>query len=235
MEILEQIKARLHTYADPKDAIFLQKFFKTGKGQYGAGDKFIGVRVPATRKIAREFRDVPLQIPIALLKSKIHEQRLLALIMLVERYKRADETTQKNIYDLYLANTRNINNWDLVDISADKIVGSYLSTRSRSVLKTLAKSESLWERRIAIMSTFHFIRNKQFSDTFTLAKILLCDREDLIHKAVGWMLREVGKRDIGEEEKFLNMHYQKMPRTMLRYAIEKFPEPRRKQYLEGRV
>ena len=235
MDKLNKIKQRLSSFASAKDAEFLQGYFKTDKGGYGAGDVFIGVRVPQTRKVAREFCDTTLSVILKLLKSKIHEHRLLAVIMLVERFKWVDETQQQAIYEAYLAHTRYINNWDIVDVSAPKIIGAWLFTRNRRVLTQLAKSSSLWERRIAVMATLYFINKNQFDDTLKLATILLHDNEDLIHKAVGWMLREIGKRDRCAEELFLKLHYRDMPRTMLRYAIEKFPDVLRKKYLEGRV
>ena len=222
----------LRSLASPDVAAISARFFKTGPRQYGEGDVFIGVRVPAIRKVAKEFRSLPLRDVEALLQSKIHEERLLALAILVTQFQKADDKVRKPIYDLYLANTDRINNWDLVDLSAPQIVGGYLECRSRKPLIRLARSASLWERRIAILATFHFIRRGEFDDTLKIAEMLLADAEDLIHKAVGWMLREVGKRDLPREEKFLDQHHRAMPRTMLRYAIERFPQQKRLAYLE---
>ena len=227
---------QLKKLANPKKAIGVARFFKTGKGEYGEGDMFLGITVPQIRIVAKQCKDLSLKEMEKLLQSKIHEERLLALIILVNQFKKADEDKQKQIFDLYLSNTKYINNWDLVDVSAEYIVGGYLIDRSKTILKTLAQSKLLWERRIAIIATFQFIKQKQHEHTFIIAKILLRDDHDLIHKAVGWMLREVGKR-ISEaiEETFLQQHYQQMPRTMLRYAIERFEEKKRKKYLNGSI
>ena len=212
-----------------------QRFFKTGKGEYGEGDIFLGIRVPLLRKLVKKYRGISITEVRKLLHSKFHEERLLAVLMLVQLFKSADESVQKQVYDLYLENTEFINNWDIVDISASNIVGAHLYEKDKAPLYDLVQSKNLWERRIAIISTFYFIRQNEFDDTLKLAKILLNDKEDLIHKAVGWMLREVGKREIEFEEEFLQEHYKIMPRTMLRYAIEKFPETSRKMYLRGEV
>ncbi|KUG22592.1 putative dna alkylation repair enzyme [hydrocarbon metagenome] len=231
-----EISNRLKKMGNKEDARFLQGFFKTGPGQYGEGDIFLGVRVPAVRKLAGEYNDLSLKETLSLLKSPYHEVRLFALISLVNTFATTDESTQKKTYDLYLANTSHINNWDLVDISAPNIVGAYLFTKSRKPLYQLAKSKSLWERRIAVLATFHFIKNNQFEDSIRIAEVLLHDKEDLIHKAVGWMLREVGKRNSESAEKFLRKYCREMPRTMLRYAIEKFTPERRKMFLnDGRT
>ncbi len=211
------------------------RFFKTGKGEYGEGDKFLGIRMPVLRKQIRDYRDTPLAEIQKLLQTGYHEERLFALLLLVNQFSRADDTQQTHIYELYLNNTKYINNWDLVDSSAHQIVGGYLNDGQRSVLPTLAHSTDLWERRIAIIATYHFIKQNQFKDTLKIGRQLLTDKEDLIHKAVGWMLREVGNRDRDVETKFLASRYKKMPRTMLRYAIEKFPQRMRKQYLNGQV
>jgi 3-methyladenine DNA glycosylase AlkD len=228
-----EISKLLQKMGNKEDAGFLQGFFKTGAGQYGERDIFLGIRVPAIRKLAKECKALPPEEVLPLLKSSYHEVRLFALILFVNAFAKGDETIQKKIYDLYLANSRYINNWDLVDISAPNIVGAFLLTRSRKPLYQLAKSKSLWERRIAVLATFYFIKNNQFEDSIKIAEILLRDKEDLIHKAVGWMLREVGKRDIACAESFLQKHCQVMPRTMLRYAIEKFTPARRKMFLKG--
>lgn len=224
---------RLRSFACPEQAALLARFFKTGPGQYGEGDRFIGVKVPVIRKVAKEFKSLPLDDIERLLHCEIHEQRLLALVILIGQFEKGDSAARKSIYDLYLANTRHINNWDLVDLSAPQIVGGHLESRSRKPLDRLAKSASLWERRISILATHWFIRHGDFGDTIRIAGKLLGDKEDLIHKAVGWMLREVGKRDVGVLEKFLAEHCRVMPRTMLRYAIERFPEEKRREYLNG--
>lgn len=224
---------RLRSLGCPEQATILARFFKTGPGQYGEGDRFIGVKVPTTRKVAKEFKSLPLAEITFLLHSDIHEERLLALVILVGQFEKGDEATRKLIYDLYLANTCHINNWDLVDVSAPKIVGGYLETRNRKPLHRLAKSASLWERRISIIATGWFIWRDDFTDTLRIAEKLLGDKEDLIHKAVGWMLREVGKRDEAVLEGFLGEHCRVMPRTMLRYAIERFPEEKRRKYLKA--
>ena len=229
------IKNEMRKLANKKIAEHSQRFFKTGKGQYGEGDIFLGIRVPVLRKIAKKFRRISLAEVSKLLESKFHEERLLSILMLVNLFKSGDEDDQELIYELYLDKTKFINNWDIVDISAGNIVGAFLFEKDKAPLYRLVFSENLWERRIAIVATFYFIRNDEFDDTLKIAEILFTDKEDLIHKAVGWMLREVGKRVIEIEEEFLEEHYLKMPRTMLRYAIERFPETRRKMYLKGQV
>ena len=231
----KQISKFLRSLADPAIAQHSQRFFKTGKGEYGEGDQFLGIRVPLLREYAKKHQAMALEEIEKLLMSCFHEERLFALLLLVRKFSKSDADEKAAIYQLYLNSTQYINNWDLVDSSAYHIVGVYLETRDRKILYQLAQSNSLWERRIAIMATFQFIRNHQFDDTLKLSKELISDKEDLIHKAVGWMLREIGKRDITVEKAFLEKHYKRMPRTMLRYAIEKFPERERKQYLEGRV
>ena len=212
-----------------------QRFFKTGKGEYGEGDRFLGIRVPIVRQQVRRYRDATVSVLVQLLRSPWHEERLFAVLSLADRYKRGGEAEQRKIFETYLENIDRVNNWDLVDGSAHLIVGPWLEDRSRKRLYRMARSSHLWTRRVAIMSTYHFIRNNDFGDTLAIAEILLNDREDLIHKATGWMLREVGNRDRAIEETFLKRHYKNMPRTMLRYAIERFPEKRRKAYLDGRV
>ena len=231
----DEITKRLKKLGSTQQAAISRKFFKTGPGEYGEGDIFIGVRVPVLRKLVKDYVDLPVEEINTLLRSPIHEERLLALLLMVRRAAGGNDALKKSIYELYLENTRFVNNWDLVDTSAEHIVGAYLSDKSRSVLYRLAEFGDLWERRIAIMSTFHFIKRHDFSDTIKISKMLLLDRHDLIHKAVGWMLREIGKRDLKTEENFLKAHYDKMPRTMLRYAIEKFPESKRQRYLKGRI
>jgi 3-methyladenine DNA glycosylase AlkD len=231
----KDISLRLQMLGSKEKAQVLQRFFKTGPGEYGEGDVFVGLRVPEIRKLAKEYRVLPFSEIILLLQSPIHEARLLALLILVLIYKQGDASLQNQIYDLYLKNTRFINNWDLVDASAEHIIGHYLQYRGRSPLHSLAKSILLWDRRISIMATFHYIKNGEYAETLRIAELLLRDSEDLIHKAVGWMLREIGKRDHHTEEEFLKVHYKNMPRTMLRYAIEKFPETLRQQYLRGEI
>ncbi len=226
------IKSELQQMANSEKALVLAKFFKTGIGEYGAGDVFIGVPIPAIRLICKQFfTKTTLNDIQILLTDPIHEIRMTAILMLVYQFEKADNADKKIIYDFYLANTAYINNWDFVDCSARQIVGCYLGDKPRDILYQLARSDSLWQQRIAIIATFYFIKQQQFTDTFNLAEILLNHRHDLIHKAVGWMLREVGKRNQAELENFLQRHLQIMPRTMLRYAIEKFPEPLRQQYL----
>jgi len=232
---LKDVKAQMLDLSNSKIAEHSLRFFKTGPGEYGEGDVFLGIRVPVTRKVARKFRELPLGQVLKLVKSKYHEERLLALFMLVALFKKGDEKAKKNIYDAYLGHTDTINNWDLVDSSAHQIVGGYLFERNRKPLYQLAKSKSLWERRISMIATYTFIKKDDFEDTLKLSEILLTDEEDLMHKAVGWMLREVGKKDIEVEERFLRKHYKKMPRTMLRYAIEKFEEGKRQAYLKGEI
>ena len=229
----KEISRRLQKMGDKEDARFLQGFFKTGVGQYGEGDIFLGIRVPALRKLAKEYKALSLNEVLPLLRSPYHEERLFALILFVNAFVQGDETIQKKIYDLYTANTRYINNWDLLDISAPNIVGAFLVERNKKPLYQLAKSKSLWERRMAILATFYFIKSNKFADALKIAGILLHDKEDLIHKAVGWMLREVGKRNIECAELFLQKHCGKMPRTMLRYAIERFTPAKRRMYLDG--
>jgi 3-methyladenine DNA glycosylase AlkD len=230
-----EIQTQLVNLSNSDDALFLQRYFKTGVGQYGEGDLFRGIRVPVLRRLSKSYKDIPLDLVEQLLRSPYHEDRLLALLILVNQFARADEAGRSLIYRLYLDHTRFINNWDLVDVSAEHIVGAYLCDRDRAPLHQLARSSSIWERRIAIMATFHFIKRGEFGETLGLAGMLLADKEDLIHKAVGWMLREVGKRQMQTEETFLRVHCREMPRTMLRYAIERFPEEERQSYLKGTI
>ena len=230
---LRELRARLPKLASPSDAKFLQRYFKTAPGEYGAGDQFIGIRVPVLRKLAKEFRSLPLREVTALLRSPIHEERLLALLILVDTYHRADETGRAAIYKLYLNNLDHINNWDLVDGSAPRIVGRHLAQRPRAVLFRLARSKIVWHRRAAVLATFYFIRQDDFADALHLAELLRDDEHDLMHKAVGWMLREIGKRDVSALKQFLQQHAALMPRTMLRYAIEKLPERERRRYLQA--
>ena len=232
---VKDIKKRLRDLGDKKKAEVLQKFFKTGPGEYGEGDVFLGIVVPQLRKLAKEYQDITLKDVELLLKSSIHDERLLSLFILVLKFSKGDREEKKRIYELYLKNIQYVNNWDLVDGSAQYIVGAYLMDKGKKPLYLLAKSKSLWPRRIAIMSTFHFIKHNLFEETLKISELLLSDREDLIHKAVGWMLREVGKRHMATEEAFLKEHYKNMPRTMLRYAIERFPESKRQRHLKGKI
>jgi len=230
---LRAVRRGLRAEADPEDAVNLQRFFKTGPGQYGEGDRFLGVRVPALRRVARAHRDLPLPDAVEMLTSKWHEERLLALLLLVDRYRRADAAGKQAVFDAYLANTQYVNNWDLVDASAPSIVGAHLRPGDTTLLDRFAGSANVWERRIAVLATFHGIKHREFGPALRMAERLLGDEHDLIHKAVGWMLREIGNRDPATEEAFLRQHCRMMPRTMLRYAIEKFPEPLRRRYLDG--
>jgi 3-methyladenine DNA glycosylase AlkD len=232
------VRKDLKSMADPDKAVILQQFFKTGLGQYGEGDIFIGVTVPQSRKIAKKFSRLQLVEVKTLLYSRIHEERLVALLILVWRYSSAlgNREEKEEIVKFYLDNIKQVNNWDLVDLSAPNILGAYLiDNRDRRLLYRLAKSENVWERRVAILATYHFIRNGDFSDTLKIAEMLLQDRHDLIHKAVGWMLREVGKRDATAEEAFLEKYWSVMPRTMLRYAIERLPENKRLRYKKNPI
>lgn len=231
--MISRIKKNLQKCANPEKAKILSNFFKTGKGQYGEGDIFLGITVPEQRRIARKYSALPLRGLRALLSSSIHEHRLVALLILIEKYRKGDDRIKGEIFDFYLRHTKHINNWDLVDLSAPNILGDHLLDKDRSVLCRLAESESLWERRMAIMATFAFIKRDDFEDTLRVSTLLLHDTHDLIHKAVGWMLREIGKRAPEKEEEFLTKHYRKIPRTMLRYAIERFDEVKRRTYLKN--
>lgn len=225
------IHRELRNLANPRDAASAERFFKTGPGQYAAGDRFLGIRVPALRKLAAKHRALSLRELSALLSSRWHEERLLALFILVWQFSRVEAGRRQAIYQLYLRRRAQVNNWDLVDSSAEHIVGAHLRDGNRARLLQLAKSKSLWDRRIAMLATFHYIKRGEFDETFRIARLLLDDPHDLIHKAAGWMLREVGKRNREAEEAFLQRHAKRMPRTMLRYAIERFPERLRRQYL----
>ncbi len=234
MSLIEIRKAILKQ-KNPKQAVILQRFFKTGKGEYGEGDVFYGIKVPVQRSIAKKFNDLAFEDLKVLISSKVHEERLIAAFILIDQYKSGDEKKKKIVFDFYVKNRKGINNWDLVDLSAPKIVGAYLIDKEKELLYRFANSKDLWEKRFAILSTQTFIREHFFEDTLNISEILLQDKHDLIHKAVGWMLREIGNRNMQVEEEFLAKHYKKMPRTMLRYAIEKFPEKKRKDYLERRI
>jgi 3-methyladenine DNA glycosylase AlkD len=231
----EQIRARLHALADAGRAAGAARYFKTGPGEYGAGDRFLGIRVPALRGVAREFRHAGADAAAELLRSPWHEERLVALLLLIHAYDAADEAGREAIHRVYLDHTRFVNNWDLVDSSAPQLVGRHLDGRDLGLLDTLAGSDLLWERRIAIVATQHFIRRNEFAPTLHVAALLVNDPHDLIHKAVGWMLREVGQRDRPAEEGFLREHCRAMPRTMLRYAVEHFPPEPRSSYMRGAV
>lgn len=228
----KEIEQEIREYIDPVKREYLPNFFKTGKGQYGEGDQFLGVVVPNTRSVAKRHKDAPLEVMAELLQSEWHECRLCALLMLVERFKKTDEKGRKAIYDFYLSQTARINNWDLVDLSAPGIVGEYLKDKVRKDLYRLADSDLLWEQRIAVVSTYTLIKNNDFIDILALSEKLLYHKHDLMQKAVGWMLREMGKRDKELLVQFLEKHCKVMPRTMLRYAIEKFPEEERKEFMK---
>ena len=230
--LLDEFKRKLRKKRNAKKAQLLQRFFKTGPGEYGEGDIFLGITVPTIRKLVGEYYDnLSLKQVLRLLKSHFHEERLAALLIFVAKFNKSDYYTKKNIFDIYTKNTKFINNWDLVDLSAPNIVGQYLIDKDKHILYKFAKSNILWERRIAVLSTFWCIKHHEFGDSLQLSEILIGDKEDLIHKAVGWMLREIGKRALKTEEKFLNKFSKVMPRTMLRYAIEKFPQAKRRLYL----
>jgi len=230
---LENLRKEIGKLKNLAKAKVLARFFKTGKGEYGEGDQFLGIVVPEQRNLVKKYwKEIEISEVLKLLPSQFHEERLITLLLLVKKFEVGDEKERKIIFDAYLKNTAYINNWDLVDLTAPNIVGAYLQDKKREILYQLARSKNLWERRIAVLATFQFIKNKDPKDTLKISEMLLRDNHDLIHKSVGWMLREVGKRcGEVEEEKFLQKYYQRMPRTMLRYAIEKFPEKKRKAYL----
>ena len=230
--MLNKLKKDLNKLKNKEKAKILAGFFKTGKGEYGEGDIFLGIIVPEQLKIAKKYFDLNLNGLNKLIFSKIHEYRLVSLLILINKYNKVDNKEKKKIFSFYLKNIKYINNWDLVDLSAPNIIGDYLLDKDRKILYKLAKSKNLWEKRISIISTYRFIKENDFNDTLKISEILLNDEHDLIHKAVGWMLREVGKKDQAIEEKFLRKYHKVMPRTMLRYAIEKFDENKRKFYLK---
>lgn len=230
--MLSQLKKDLQKLANPAQAKNLARFFKTGPGQYGAGDVFLGLTVPQQRAVAKKYTNLELNGLQQLLSSKIHEHRLVSLLILVQKYQKSTPANQKKIFNFYLKNSKHINNWDLVDLSAPNIVGSYLLDKNKKILYTLAKSNNLWPKRISIIATLSFIKNNQLDHTLKISKLLLSDTHDLIHKAVGWMLRELGKKDQPMLEKFLTQYIRRLPRTTLRYAIERFPEAKRKSYLK---
>ncbi|MDR3628370.1 MAG: DNA alkylation repair protein [Ignavibacteriaceae bacterium] len=232
---LFSLRTALKAGADKEQAKNLQRFFKTGPGEYGEGDIFLGFKVPVLRSIAKQHLDLTFDELQNLIESPIHEERMAALMILVLRFPKSTPEEKNKIFKFYIKNSKNINNWDLVDLSAPQIVGGYLIDRDKNILNKLSSSKNLWEKRISILATFQFIKEKQFDTALTIAEKLLNDEHDLIHKAVGWMLREIGKRDLETEEDFLKGRYKNMPRTMLRYAIEKFPEKKRKAYLNGTI
>lgn len=232
---LESFRKELNKKANKDHAKILQRFFKTGPGEYGEGDIFIGLKVPVIRSIIKANLDLTFKEIHELIKSPIHEERLSALLILVKKFEKADEKVKEKIFNFYFKNIKFINNWDLVDLSAPNIVGNFLLNRDKKLLYKLAKSENLWEKRIAILSTFSFIKVDNFDDSLKISDILLNDKHDLIHKGVGWMIREIGKRSLTTEEEFLKNRYRNMPRTMLRYSIEKFPENKRQAYLKGKI
>jgi len=231
LTVFNQLQKDLYKLKNPDKAKILSRFFKTGKGQYGEGDIFLGITVPVQRKVVGKYINLTLKETQRLIESKIHEHRLVAILILVEKYKKAGPGKKKEIVDFYLKNTKNINNWDLVDLSAEKILGEFLLDKNKNLLYRLSKSENLWERRIAILATFQFIKNKNFTDALKIYKLALKDKHDLIQKAVGWMLREIGKRNPEAETEFLNKHYKNMARTTLRYAIERLDEKKKKYYM----
>ncbi len=232
---LREFEKRIKAESNKQQAKSLQWFFKTGVGEYGEGDVFAGIKMPVQRQIAKEFKNLNFDDIRELIVSKIHEERMIGLLILQGKYEQGDEKEKEKVFKFYIRNRKAINNWDLVDISAPKIVGEHLLERDKKLLHDFARSKNLWERRIAILSTFTFIRAGKFGTTFNISDILLDDSHALIHKAVGWMLREIGKKNLNAEEKFLKPRYKKMPRTMLRYAIEKFPEVKRKKYLLSKI
>jgi len=231
MNSLQAIKQELQALADPQTAQHSQRFFKTGKGEYGEGDIFLGIRVPVIRQLAKKHQQLPLDKIESLLHSNFHEQRLLALIMMVNLYKKSDTSTQQQIFNSYINNVQYINNWDLIDTTTPHIIGAYLFDKNRQILFDYAKSDNLWQRRIAVLACFYFIQLEDFSDFIKIAEMLVDDQQDLIHKAVGWMLREAAKRQLSITMNFLDQYAASMPRTMLRYALERFPADLKKEYM----
>ncbi len=233
--MLNELIKDLQKLADKEKAQIYSKFFKTGRGEYGEGDIFIGLTVPQQRAIAKKYMNLSLPKIKQILRSRVHEHRFTGLVILTEKYKKGTEQDRANIFDFYLNSTKYINNWDLVDVTCSRIVGDFLLNKDKKILYNLAKSKNLWERRIAIVSTLNFVSNGEINDALALSEILLLDKHDLIHKAVGWVLREVGKKDEKALLKFIEQHYKDIPRTTLRYAIEKFPEEKRKKILGGEL
>lgn len=230
---ISQLQKELRALGSKEKVLIYQYYFKTGPGEYAEGDKFLGITMPETRKAVTPHSNLSLKELKTILQSKYNDERLAALLILVKQFEKGNPAQQKRIYNFYMQNKKQINNWNLIDLSADKIVGEYLKDKPKGILYTLARSKNLWERRIAIIATFQYIKENNFTETLKIAAILLSDSHDLIHKATGWMLREVGKRDQKVEEQFLKSCYKQMPRTMLRYAIERFPEAKRQAYLKG--
>lgn len=231
--MLNELIKEIQSKANPEKAKLLQRFFKTGKGEYGEGDIFLGLTVPIQRIIAKKYKDISLPKLQELIKSKFHEYRLIALLILTYKFEKANEKTQEEIFNFYLKNTKYINNWDLVDLTSTRVMGKFLFEKDKKILYKLVNSKDLWEKRISIISTLYFVSKNEFQDALTISELLLKDKHDLIHKAVGWTLREIGKRDKEVLRKFLRQHYQDLPRTTLRYAIERFPEEERKKWLKG--
>ncbi len=231
MEQYNKLIKELKKLGNPIHAKHSQRFFKTDKGEYGEGDIFLGITMPVQRKVAQKYLSLTLKDIQKLINSKIHEHRMVGLLIVTYKYKKANDLEKKKLFDFYIKNAKKINNWDLVDVTASHIVGQYLISKPRNILYKFSKSKNLWEKRISIISTFAFIRINDFKDTFCIAEVLLKDEHDLIHKAVGWMLREVGKRDQKLLEKFLDNNIKSMPRTMLRYTIERFDEEKKKYYM----
>ncbi|MFA5953828.1 MAG: DNA alkylation repair protein [Candidatus Pacearchaeota archaeon] len=232
--MLNELISEIKSHENPEKAKIFQRFFKTGKGEYGEGDVFIGLTVPISRSIAKKYSNLNLSKIQELLKNKIHEYRLIGLLILNYKFEKADEKNKEEIFNFYLKNTKYINNWDLVDLTASRIVGRFLFEKDKKTLYKLVHSENLWEKRISIISTLYFISKNEFQEALAISELLLKDKHDLIHKAVGWMLREIGKRNKEVLVKFLNQHYNQIPRTTLRYSIEKFPEVERKKWLKGK-
>jgi 3-methyladenine DNA glycosylase AlkD len=231
--MFQKLKQDLQNLANPEKAVLLQGFFKTGPGQYGEGDVFLGVVVPEQRKIAKKYVNISFADLSKVISSRYHEERLTSFIILAYKFEKANKDEQKELFDFYIKYKEYANNWDLIDVTTPKVVGRYLLDKDRDILFHLAKSKSIWDKRIAVLATFWFIKHDDFADSLKIAEILLNDKHDLIHKAVGWMLREIGKRNLDLEENFLKKYYKKMPRTMLRYAIERFEESKRLSYLRG--
>lgn len=235
--MLNELISELNNLADSEQAKKSTRYFKTGKGEYGEGDIFLGIKMPVQRSVAKKYMNLSFDELQNLLDSKIHEHRMTALIILIGKYKKAkkDLLQKRKIYEFYLKNSCNINNWDLVDISCPTIVGDFLSHEGTGILKMLVKSDNIWERRMAVLATFPLVKKRNLGESLAIAEMLIFDEHDLIHKAVGWMLREIGKKNLDVLELFLKPRYKTMPRTMLRYAIEKFPEEKRKKYLKGEI
>ena len=233
--MLNSLISELQDHASSEKAQIYQRFFKTEKGQYGEGDIFLGLTVPEQRILAQKYIFLGLSKLQQLIKSKIHEHRLTALLILTYKYKKSKEKDKEEIFNFYLKNLKHVNNWDLVDLTASTIVGGFLLDKDKKPIYHLVQSKDLWEKRISIVSTYTFIKNNQFEDTLAISELLLKDKHDLIHKAVGWMLREVGKKDKNVLDKFLKQYYKDIPRTALRYAIEKHPEDERKKWLKGEL